>query len=134
MTDEHHTPTPEDHDGTPPAAEGIEEVLVEHEERLVVLQGSVEAMGETVADFLASPPKKTKNHATKNVVESRALEQMEVRKAQSVKLSLVGADGPREDVDVVDEDYARMGDEPIPGSMAAKVKSFHAKIIDGDAL
>ena len=59
MTDETHAPTPEDHGETPPAAEGIEEVLVEHEERLTVLQGSVEAMGEAVEDLLASPPKKT---------------------------------------------------------------------------
>lgn len=83
---------------------------------------------------LASPQNKAKNHATKNVVESRALEQKVVRKAQSVKLSLVGADGPREQATDVDEEAPRMDGEPIPGSMAAKLKSFHAKIIDGDAL
>jgi len=62
MTEQTHEPlppAPEDRGETPAAAGGIEEVLVEHEERLTVLQGSVEAMDQAVADLLASPPKKT---------------------------------------------------------------------------
>jgi hypothetical protein len=48
----------EDTDVSVPAPEGIAEILVEHEEQLVVLQQTVGGLHQAVEDLLATPPKK----------------------------------------------------------------------------